>query len=441
MADEKRDGRTPKGDGIPSDSAPGAPRGAALSEGVAGGPDHAGDAPGTGARSGGEPTGASPGRDVRPDAPASEPGGRAAPPSEGRAEPRGVDSPAEEGPRDHAAQDALDRAAAGETQEGGPGVHDPEGAAFPNPGGGAVVAPADDDERRDPATGHADEGKGAGDEMRGGGSGPVPPGTGRPLPDPDRDERVAAPEEPRAAHGARSRVAPEVSREEADFGRDAAGLVDPAARRESPIPGDGPTAREAEPAAVGSQGHAMHALGVEAGRNGWVLWVLGIAAIVAGAIALAMPLVASFAANTVIAAMLIASGAVGLFTSFRRRDGGAIAIGFALSALAVVTGILMLVAPFAGIVALSTLIVAFFLASGAIRIWYGIKAREMRGRGWLIASGALSIVLAALLWFAFPASALWLPGMLLGIDLILYGTLMISLAVFGRPKIDAEAKA
>ena len=75
---------------------------------------------------------------------------------------------------------------------------------------------------------------------------------------------------------------------------------------------------------------------------------MGIAAIVAGVVALAMPLVASMAANTVVAALLLASGAVGLVTSFRRRDGAAIAIGFGLSVLAVVTGVVMLFAPLAG---------------------------------------------------------------------------------------------
>ena len=245
-----------------------------------------------------------------------------------------------------------------------------------------------------------------------------------------------------------ARVAPteRVTPEEAAFGRDAAGLAGRrgAERNADLIPGDGPTAREAEPATgaeAGSTAQAMRALGVEAGRNGWVLWVLGIAAIVAGAIALAMPLVASFTAVTVVAAMLLASGAVGLVTSFRYRDGGAIAAGFALSALAVLTGGLMLLAPLAGITALSIIIVAYFLASGVARVWLGVKHSGIRGRGWLIASGALSVVLAIVLWVGFPGSALWLPGVLLAIDLIVYGVLMISLAVFGKPKLDADRLA
>ena len=450
MTDDTRKGQeAPKpggepGDAIPSTSAPGAPRGAALSEGVASGPGHAGDAPGAG--TGGDPSAdraPGSGRDVMPDAPdraptqstgsGSDRGGRAAPPSGTGTEPRGADTPREEGPRDHAGgRDAIDRAADEEVQEGR-GVDDPEGAAFPNPGGGAVVAPADEDER-DPATQHPDEGQGAGDELRGGGSGPVPPGTGRPLPDPDDPKGRA-----RVAADPQSRVTPE----EAAFGRDAAALAGMTRRERSPIPEDGPTAREAEPGGVSlaPDAEAMRALGVEAGRNGWVLWVLGGAAIVAGVIALAMPLVASLAANTVIAAMLLASGAVGLVTAFRRRDGGAIAVAFALSALAVITGVVMLLAPLAGITALSLLIVAYFLASGAARIWYGVKHEGMHGRGWLIAAGALSIALALLLWLGFPTSALWLPGVLLAVDLILYGALMISLAVFGKPKLDAERMA
>ena len=307
-----------------------------------------------------------------------------------------------------------------------------------------MVAPSDDGER-DPAAEHPDEGAGAGDELRGGGAGPLPPGTGRPLPDPDSDDRARVTPDEGGARGARdaaSQASPRVTPEEAAFGSDAAGLVGAPARG-GPLPGDGPTAREAEPdaAGLGPDAEAMRALGVEAGRNGWVLWVLGIAAIVAGAIALAMPLIASLAANTVVAAMLLASGAVGLVTSFRRRDGGAIAIAFALSALAVATGVVMLLAPLAGITALSLLIVAYFLASGGARIWYGLKHGEMRGRGWLIAAGVLSVVLALMLWLGFPGSALWLPGVLLAIDLIVYGVVMISLAAFGKPKLDAERMA
>ena len=343
----------------------------------------------------------------------------------------------EEEVRHAGGKDAIDRAADEEPRGGRSDDPDPDGAAFPSPGGGAVVAPSDD-EGGDPATEHPDEGAGAGDEMRGGGAGPVPPGTGRPLPDPDAD-----PDDPKG----RARVSADpVTPEEAAFGRDAAALVGADGRRAgfggSPVEGDGPTAREAGPApTLAPDAEAMRALGVEAGRNGWVLWVLGGAAIVAGVVALAMPLVASLAANTVVAAMLLASGAVGLVTSFRKRDGGAIAIAFALSALAVATGVLMLLAPLAGVTALSLLIVAYFLASGAARIWYGLRHGEMRGRGWLIAAGALSVVLALMLWVGLPGAALWLPGVLLAIDLIVYGVLMISLAAFGKPKLDAERMA
>ena len=55
----------------------------------------------------------------------------------------------------------------------------------------------------------------------------------------------------------------------------------------------------------------------------------------------------------------------------------------------------------------------------------------------MIASGVLSLGLAVLLWFSLPGAALWLPGLLLAVDLILYGTLLIALAIFGRPKLAA----
>ncbi|MFW5642072.1 MAG: HdeD family acid-resistance protein, partial [Roseicyclus sp.] len=67
-------------------------------------------------------------------------------------------------------------------------------------------------------------------------------------------------------------------------------------------------------------------------------------------------------------------------------------------------------------------------ASGLLRIWYGAKSLG-DGGGWMLALGVLSVVVALLLWFALPFSATWVLGVLLGVDLTIWGALMIALAV------------
>lgn len=78
-------------------------------------------------------------------------------------------------------RDAIDRARDEEVQE----HENMDGAAFPNPGGGAVVGTDPAEDAQDPALSHPDDGLGAGDALRGGGSGPVPPGTARRRPEDD----------------------------------------------------------------------------------------------------------------------------------------------------------------------------------------------------------------------------------------------------------------
>ena len=46
-----------------------------------------------------------------------------------------------------------------------------------------------------------------------------------------------------------------------------------------------------------------------------------------------------------------------------------------------------------------------------------------------VALGSISVLLAVMLWFGLPFSATWVLGVLLGVDLAVWGALMIALAV------------
>ena len=170
-----------------------------------------------------------------------------------------------------------------------------------------------------------------------------------------------------------------------------------------------------------------------AARNRWVLYFVGITSLIAGAFAILAPVVASFAAVIVAGGVLLFAGIAGLVTAWGRTTGWELAAAFALSLLTLVAGVLILAQPWAGILALTTLVIAYFVASGILRIWYGLRHRSEAGAGWMIAGGALSLVLGVLLWAGLPGSALWVPGVLLGVDLIMWGALMFALArVAGR---------
>ena len=317
---------------------------------------------------------------------------------------------------------------AGESTEPGPLSGEAEGAAVLAGQGGAVVAPAgagpatgraEGDAPAEPTATEATPGT-AGPE----GGEPAKDGEGRPVTD-GPAPRVAA-EDAAPASDAEMPVTtvpsadlPLETRPEA--GVAVAGLSHAPRDRNGPKP-------DHEGLDRGLAG--LYGFDAQGDRPVWVLWVIGGAALLAGVLALFMPLVATLAAATLTAAMLLLSGIVGLFAAFRREGGGAIAAGVALSLLSVVGGLLMLFVPLAGILAISTVIIAFLAVSGGLKLWYALREREedMPGRGWMIASGALSLALAVVLWLQLPAAALWLPGLFLAVDLLMYGAMMLALA-------------
>ncbi|MFP7673972.1 HdeD family acid-resistance protein [Marivita sp. S0852] len=168
--------------------------------------------------------------------------------------------------------------------------------------------------------------------------------------------------------------------------------------------------------------------GKVAAENRWLLLLVGAVTLLAGTIALLMPFLASLTAALVVGWVLIASGAVGLVTAIRRKEGWALAAAFAMALLSFVGGVLMIVQPIAGVFALTTVLIGYFAASGILRIFYGARSFGSGG-AWMVATGLLSFLLALLLFFGLPFSAAWVPGVMLGVDLIAWGAVQIALAV------------
>lgn len=172
-----------------------------------------------------------------------------------------------------------------------------------------------------------------------------------------------------------------------------------------------------------------------AAENRWLLFFVGGVSVLAGLFALAMPFLASLTATVLVGWILIISGVVGLVTAVRRKAGWSMAASFAFAIVSVIGGVLMLAQPITGLFALTTVLIAYFAASGVLRLFYGLRALR-NGGGWMVAAGVFSLLLATLLFFGLPFSAAWVPGVMLGVDLVLWGALQIALAV----QIGAEPK-
>lgn len=110
--------------------------------------------------------------------------------------------------------------------------------------------------------------------------------------------------------------------------------------------------------------------------------------------------------------------------------GGAAAIFIGL--LSIAAGLFLLLFPLEGVVALTLVLIALFLAAGVVKCAYAWKLRDGKGWGWMLAAGLASLTFGVLIWTGLPGSAFWVLGLLVGIDLMFYGASLLALVITAR---------
>jgi uncharacterized membrane protein HdeD (DUF308 family) len=158
------------------------------------------------------------------------------------------------------------------------------------------------------------------------------------------------------------------------------------------------------------------------------LTIVGLLALAAGAAAIAVPAAASLTATAFLGAVLIVAGAVALGHAWelRGQEGGAARVLRAVVAL--VLGIWLVAFPLTGTFTLTVLLAVWFLATGGLQLaaWWQVRGRP--GAGWLGLNGAAAVILGGLVIADLPSSALWALGLLLGVDLAIWGIRLLAAA-------------
>jgi uncharacterized membrane protein HdeD (DUF308 family) len=154
-------------------------------------------------------------------------------------------------------------------------------------------------------------------------------------------------------------------------------------------------------------------------RWGWFA-LLGLLLIVGGGFMLWQLTVATIASVIFFGAVVLAGGVLQIVHAFSIRGWGGFFLHVLLGVLYVVLGLLVFANPVLASVALTLVLAALLVASGIVRIV--MAARHWPSWGWLLVLSGVFAILAGLVIFAgWPWTGLWVLGLLLGIDFILYG--------------------
>ncbi|WGR92245.1 HdeD family acid-resistance protein [Bradyrhizobium sp. ISRA443] len=160
----------------------------------------------------------------------------------------------------------------------------------------------------------------------------------------------------------------------------------------------------------------------------------GILLVILGIAALIVPPLASLAVTIFLGWMFLISGIGGLIATYWARNMPGFWWSLISAALAVLAGLVLLARPLQGVLTLTIVVGAYFVAEGVATIMYALEhRRELSGRwSWLAVAGLMDIVIAFFIIAGLPGSAQWALGLLVGLNLMFGGATLIGMALAAR---------
>ncbi|HEY4427516.1 MAG TPA: HdeD family acid-resistance protein [Solirubrobacteraceae bacterium] len=159
-------------------------------------------------------------------------------------------------------------------------------------------------------------------------------------------------------------------------------------------------------------------------------WLIATAAvsIVTGIVALAVPAAASVGTAIFIGWVLVFAGIVMTVHSFSGGSAGRATLAVLNGLLTLIVGLYIVIFPLSGTVTLTFALAVWFFGLGVVELIDALRARGRPGTGILAFTGALSAILGVLIVAELPSSAGWAIGLLVGINLVLWGVRALAFA-------------
>jgi uncharacterized membrane protein HdeD (DUF308 family) len=179
-------------------------------------------------------------------------------------------------------------------------------------------------------------------------------------------------------------------------------------------------------------------------RYHWQLFLAqGVIMTIFGLVAVVWPQISTVAVDVYVGWLFLLSGIVGLGSMLLANSAQAFLWSLLTAALSLFVGIVLLWHPVEGAVSLTLVLIAFFIVEGIFQIAASVSYRDALpdSWGWLLASGIVDLILAALIIKGWPSTAGWALGLIAGVNLITSGAAMIMVALAGRSVVKALATA
>jgi uncharacterized membrane protein HdeD (DUF308 family) len=160
----------------------------------------------------------------------------------------------------------------------------------------------------------------------------------------------------------------------------------------------------------------------------------GIGLIVLGLAALTLPPLFGLGISLLLGFLLIISGLADAIVTVTAPYRPGLWWSLASDILCVMVGGLLFTWPTGGLVSLSLALASFLVLDGGFALMLALSHRRSRVRKWtwLAVNGVLDILLAALILLIPPDSSAWMPGLVIGADLLFAGATLLAMALDER---------
>ena len=159
---------------------------------------------------------------------------------------------------------------------------------------------------------------------------------------------------------------------------------------------------------------------------------LGILFIVLGMIGIAGQMMFSFVSVNVLGIFLFAGGVLQGIHAFQSSGWKSVGIQIIFAILYIAAAFYVWAFPIPALEVITLWLAAIFFVTGVLRLISAFQHRHFNEWIWLVLSSAISILMGVLIMNNFPASSLWLPGLLIAIELLLQGWSLLFLGFAAR---------
>ena len=154
---------------------------------------------------------------------------------------------------------------------------------------------------------------------------------------------------------------------------------------------------------------------------------LGILFIILGMIGIAGQVLFSLVSVNVLGIFLFAGGILQAVHAFKSTGWKSVSVQLVFAILYIGAAIYVWAFPIPALEAITLWLAAIFFLTGFLRLIAAFQHRHFGEWFWLALSAAISILMGVLIMNNFPSASLWLPGLLIAIELLLQGWTLLFL--------------